>query len=109
MILRNMLIPLVIHKSAYCLPNKNRNILSPIKNTSVARDWIYMDFSYPLGFNDYSLAVMLYLDQPSLTLSPLCQFARQSVCQSRPAKENLSTFIISQVCMLLLSYLHRHR
>ena len=55
MILRNMLIPPAIHISVYCLQNNNRNILLPIKNTSVARDWIYMDFSHLLGFNDYSL------------------------------------------------------
>ena len=53
--LQNMLIPPAIHISVYCLPNNNRNILLPIKNTSVARDWIYMDFSHLLGFNDYSL------------------------------------------------------
>ena len=76
MILRNMLIPPAIHIPVYCLQNNNRNILSASINTSVARDWINMDFSHPLGFNDYSLAVILYLDQPRLTLSLVCQ----SVC-----------------------------
>ena len=80
MVLQNMLIPPVIHISVYCLPNNNRNILSASKNTSVARDWIYMDFSHPLGFNDYSLAVKIYIDRLRLSLSPVCQSASQSVC-----------------------------